>query len=206
MKKVLMVSAAMAVCAAGSAQALELKPYAGVGVGSMIMNTSVTGPASSFAQQKYLPGFFLRAGVDLNKNFAVEFRTGLSTSASKFWPANTAQMPANFTWGNKVRNFYSGFVKAQTRIDEGRIYLLGGLSTVDIESTITSSVNGSMQTTNNTAYSIGVGFDVALNKESDVGIEYLIYQMDRPMNSGLPAGNQTTYTLQGLNLLYTHHY
>ncbi len=140
-----------------TAQAKDIQPYAGVGIG---MFTTDLGFG---AKAKNAVGFYINGGVDINHYFGAELRIG--SVGSK----------AIDTFGSKFKTdlFTSYLGKLQYPFTpEAKIYALLGASTAkgSISGPATSNSSSTQM-----SLSYGAGFSYTVADSINIGIEYMVY-------------------------------
>jgi len=162
------------------AQAFDFKPYAGVGLGSVIIDAGLGG-------QNAFAGYGI-VGADLHENYGVEVRFGTSgkTSGTVTVPAGvidtcgegcfvpiTAPTPANIS----VDWFVSYLLKLQYPVsDLFKVYGVVGGTTLKSKFAFTSPVSGvTTLHSQNTTLSYGGGFEYGLGNQWTMGVDATIY-------------------------------
>ncbi|MBF0282729.1 MAG: porin family protein [Zetaproteobacteria bacterium] len=188
-----------------SAQAAEIKPYVGMGVGAFTITSKASGPGYGYSQKNTVMGTFAKAGVDFNDYVGFEVRAGISNNASKDWPASTnANYPNGFTWSNKVQFFSSYLFKVQERIDHWGVYVLGGATQAKYQGRVAATVNPSTSTVGKIAYTIGIGTDYDITDHFRVEAEYISYQLNQSTQDFTTGSTKSGF--QSANLNVSYHY
>jgi len=163
MKKALLISTALLLAQANTAQAIEIEPYAGVGLGVFEMDPG--------ANKKAKVGGFVFAGANLHEYFATEFRVGLTGTEER------EELSLSLTEAFKVNWFVSAFAKPKIEIADGvELYALVGLTTINTSHTPTGSAI--QTTTSSTGLSYGVGGSYHFNEKFTIGMEWARYATD----------------------------
>ena len=163
--------------AALPAQAFDFKPYAGVGLGEVIVDAGLGGK-TAFAGYGIL-------GADLHENYGVEIRFGSTsrTTGSVVVPQgfqNAVLSPAPIPANISVDWFVSYLLKLQYPIDDQfRIYGLVGGTTLKSRFAFTAPIPPLtiVETVHktNTTLSYGGGIDYNLGNQWLVGVDAMIY-------------------------------
>jgi len=186
--------------AALPAQAFEFNPYAGVGLGAVIIDAGLGGK-NAFA------GYGI-VGANLHENYGVEVRVGTSGKTSgtvtvptgNFEETNfgnipiTAPTPANISldW------FVAYLLKLQYPVsDLFKVYGVVGGTTIKSKFAFTSPVSG--RTTlhaQNTSFSFGGGFEYGLGNQWTVGVDGTVYANKATTTAG---ANYSGLDVWGIN-------
>jgi opacity protein-like surface antigen len=170
MKKIVRTAAIAATVAfglVGNAQAQDIQPYAGVGVGTFNLDAGF-GSAYAF-------GGFGLVGVDINEYAGVELRAGTTAKAS----VNVVSIPTE----NSIDYFFSYLAKLKLPVNEnlGFYGLLGG-TTLKTKFSV-PAVGASTNTS--TDFSYGAGIDYKIDDQMKVGAEWVQYS--KKANSASPT-------------------
>lgn len=162
-----------------NAQARDLQPYLGVGLGAFgleVKDNSIPGVA--FSQKNTVFGGFLKGGVDINDYIGAELRVGTTAQGSKAYAAN-ALMPGSpaFTYSMKAQYFISYLAKLQYPVSpEFRLYAMLGGTTARLKNNISvpglTTVPGAVT---KTGFSFGAGGDYAIDDQFSLGAEWMQY-------------------------------
>jgi len=142
-----------------TAQAKDIQPYAGVGIG---MFTTDLGFG---AKAKNAVGFYINGGADINHYFGAELRIGSVGSKTI----------DTFVAGSKFKTdiFISYLGKLQYPFTpEAKVYALLGATTVKGSISGPATSNNSSTQTN---LSYGAGFSYTVADSINIGIEYMLY-------------------------------
>jgi hypothetical protein len=172
--------------AALPAQAVDFKPYAGVGMGSFIIDAGV-GSENAFGGYGIL-------GADLHENYGVELRFGTTgnTGGTVTVPQGTLVctegcqtiiLPTPTPATISVDWFVAYLFKLQYPIAEaGRIYGLVGATT--LKSKLNFPALGRTGHTTKTTFSFGGGADYGLGNQWRLGLDAMVYANDADTNAG----------------------
>lgn len=159
MKKLMAIAAALLAMQAGSANATEIKPFVGVGVGVFELD-----PGQN--KQTTIGGYGV-VGAKLHQYFSAEFRAGLTGPHER---EEVGPLTETF----KVDWFVSLLAKPQIEVVEN-VELYGLLGATSISTSITP-LNSVVQTTvTNTALTFGLGGSYQLNDKLRFGAEWVRY-------------------------------
>ena len=143
-----------------NAQAGDIKPYAGIGIGSF------TTDYGTGIKSKSSIGGFLQAGVNVNPYIAAELRIGGVSSSNVSAPATPGTT-------SKVNSFVSYLVKPQFPVAEHtKVYALIGATTEKVSLTVPGFGTGS---STKTQISFGGGVAYKLQNNLSIGAEYVQY-------------------------------
>ena len=163
MKKVLLMSAALLLAQANTAQAIEIEPYAGIGLGVFEIDPG--------ANKKTKIGGFVFAGANLHEYFATEFRVDLTGTEER------EELSLSLTESFKVNVFVSAFAKPKIEIADGiELYGLVGVTTISTSHTPTGS--NARTSITNTGLSYGLGGSYRYNDKFTIGMEWARYATD----------------------------
>ncbi|HKI60760.1 MAG TPA: outer membrane beta-barrel protein [Mariprofundaceae bacterium] len=163
--------------AALPAQAFEFNPYAGVGLGEVIVDAGLGGK-TAFA------GYGI-VGADLHENYGFEVRFGTTgkTGSVVTVPAGLSggevQVPTTAPTTAKISVdwFVSYLLKLQYPVsDLFKVYGVVGGTTLKSKFAFTSPVNGATALhATNTTLSYGGGFEYGLGNQWTVGVDATVY-------------------------------
>lgn len=166
------------VLGATTAQANDIKPYAGFSVGSFDFNVNAYGLSDSGSGV----GYFGMLGADFNKYLGAELRIGTATLAPVF--GLNYSLPA----------FFSLLGKVQVPVADGfRLYALAGFTSADLWT------SGGFSNTE-TGLSFGAGASYSLDDQYSVRAEWVRYWNDV---SPAPSVN---VTVDGLAVSVVYHF
>ncbi len=179
MKKLLLMSTALLLAQASTAQATEIEPYAGIGLGLFEMDPG--------ANKKSTFGGFGFAGANLHEYFAAELRAGATGSQQR------EELAVVLSEEFKVNWFVSAFAKPKIEVSDGiELYGLLGVTTISSSHTPTGPV---IQTTkSSTGLSYGVGGSYRFNDKFTVGMEWVRYSTDAD------AATKNTTSYKGMDV------
>ncbi|MDQ6998719.1 MAG: outer membrane beta-barrel protein [Mariprofundus sp.] len=183
MKKILLMTTALLLTQANAAQAIEIEPYAGIGLGIFELEPG--------ANKKTTIGGFGFVGANLHEYFATEFRVG--TTGAEQREERTIVLSEEF----QVNWFVSAFAKPKIEVADGfELYALAGFSTVNASHTPANSL---IKTTkSSTGFSYGLGGTYRYNDRFTIGMEWARFssKADLPTKntsfSGLDVNGFTT--------------
>lgn len=187
MKTFLTMAAASIIVAfaAVNAQATEMKPYVGIGLGTFTTDFGSGVKASSAF------GGFLKGGADFNPYIGAELRIGGIKSSTI---SNTGGV------SSKV-SFISYLIKPQFPIaEQASIYGLIGATTAKV--TVTGGGNPTTSQTK-TQVSFGAGFEYRIQDAISIGAEYVQYS-----NKGDTGGNSNNFKakIRGISATANYHF
>jgi len=179
MKKALLIGTALFMAQANTAQAIEIEPYAGVGVGLFELEPG--------GNKKSTFGGFGFAGANLHEYFAAEFRVGATGSQER------EELAIVLSEAFKVNWFVSAFAKPKVEIADGiELYGLVGITTISTSHTPNGSA---IQTTkSSTGLSYGVGGSYRFNDKFTIGMEWARYSTDAD------AATKNTTSFNGMDV------
>ncbi len=180
MKKVLFMSTALLLAQANTAQAIEIEPYAGIGVGLFEMDPG--------ENKKSTIGGFGFVGANLHEYFATEFRAGLTG-------VHEREELGPLTETFKVNWFVSAFAKPKIEVAEG-LELYGLVGVTNIQTAITPLNSIVEATSNNTSLSFGVGGSYRFNDKFTVGMEWVRYST----NADVATKNSVAGSFNGMDV------
>ncbi|EAU54304.1 porin family protein [Mariprofundus ferrooxydans] len=183
MKRVL-IGATMIMAGGVTAQAQDIKPYAGIGIGVFGLEYKEPG----FAQKNNVFGGFGKFGVDINDYFGGELRLGATGQGDKTYPTGTLGAPAPFTVGLKSDYFISYLAKFQYPVSpDFRLYALAGATTGKFSRPITLGVLTLHSAATKTGFSYGFGGDFTVNDQVSVGAEWMQYWTNVEVGANMKA-------------------
>jgi len=152
------------------AQGLDVKPYAGIGIGMFGLEAKGANGVT-YNQNSTVFGGFGKFGVDVGDYFGAELRIGSTGSGTETMAAGTFGVGSAFNSTIKMKQFVSYLGKVQYPISQDlRVYgLFGGTTAKFQQSDKFSTESGSK-----TGFSYGFGGEYALGKLS-VGGEWVQY-------------------------------
>lgn len=157
-----------------TAQAGEIKPYVGVGVG--LFETDLGFGLKS----KSAVGYYIHGGADFNDYIGAQLRIG-SVSSKTINAATAAKFKTNF--------FVSELAKFQYPVtSDAKVFALLGATTYK------GSISGpttSNSSTTKTTFSYGAGFSYTVEDTIDIGFEYMAYS---PKTKATQTGGVVTTT------------
>jgi len=167
------------------AQAIDFKPYAGVGAGGFVIDAGL-GSETAF-------GGFGILGADLHENYGIEFRIGRTGDTGGTVIVPTTQEPiensgpivllvptpatVSIDW------FVSYLFKPQYTLAEGlRVYGLLGATTLN--SNFSFGTLGRTGHSTDTTFSFGGGIDYRLGNQWLVGVDAMVYANEANTDPG----------------------
>jgi len=175
MKRFILIAAALLFAGASTAQAQDIKPYAGLAFGAFGVEESEPG----FNQKSTVFGGYGKLGLDFNEYIGAEVRIGATSSGSAGYPAGTLGSPVAFNVALSAQNFFSYLVKLQYPVAEDfRVYGLIGGTTAKFKLDV--SVLGLTGTTSKTktGFSYGGGGEYFVSDKISIGAEWVQYWTD----------------------------
>jgi len=183
MKKSIIAVATVLLSTAGAAQAQDIKPYAGIGVGMFGLELKAPG----VNQKNSVLGGYAKFGADFNDYIGAELRIGTTGTGTSSYPIGTPvtispgltiPSPIPFSFSMKADYFISYLAKPQIKVaDDFRVYgLLGGTTarvTGDFSVAGIPGVSGTML-----GFSYGAGAEYKLADRLNVGAEWVQYWTD----------------------------
>jgi len=171
MKKILTAAMFTLLALPSVANATDIKPYAGIGIGGYSIDTGgSTGTQTTF-------GGFGQFGADIGDYFGAELRLG--TSGKTSYSSGGANIDINLDYA------FSYLGKIQAPITESiRIYTLLGGTTGQVTGKINTpgfvfAASGTNTlSTSKTSFSFGGGFDFKIQDRLSIGAEYMRYYKD----------------------------
>jgi len=169
---------AMVLAGSASAQAQELKVYAGAGIG--VFGLELKESTLPLNQKNTVFGGYAKAGVELNDIVALEVRAGsLGTGDRQYAvnalgtgsPAQKIQLTTDFFLSYLARFQY---IPAQ----DMHLYAMLGATTARFKMTVTPAVPNANVIANKTGVSFGFGGAYDLNENLSVGGEWMQYWTD----------------------------
>jgi len=178
MKKILLIASATMAMNAGAAVAVEMKPYAGVGVGLFELDPGQNKQATF--------GAFAFAGADLHEYLAAELRVGRT---GQYEREELGPLTETF----QVNWFASALVKPKIELFDGfdAYALLGATS---INSSITPVNSIVQQSVTKTALTYGLGAQYHYNNQLSAGVEWVRY------STNADAATKNTVAYKGLDV------
>ncbi|MDX8395470.1 MAG: porin family protein, partial [Mariprofundaceae bacterium] len=155
-----------------TAQAADIKPYIGAGLGLFTSdyNGGVPGKASNAV------GFYINGGADFHDYIGAELRIG-SVGSKKMSGAAYIKTSSK----SKIDYFFSYLVKPQVPITpEASIYALIGATTAKA----TLSSNNGTGTATKTRMTFGAGFKYVVADQIGLGLEYVSYLSSNKATTG----------------------
>lgn len=161
--------------AAGAAQARDVKPYAGAGLGFFGLEYKEPG----FNQKNTVFGGFIKVGADINEYLGAEVRLGGTTEGTQSYPAGTLGGVIPFDFSLSGDYIFSYLLKLQFPVTgDFRIYGLAGGTTAKLSRKLNVPVAGVTlinDSATNTGISYGVGADYLLSNQLSAGVEWVQY-------------------------------
>jgi len=190
-RSILTAAMVLAVGHSANAQAIELQPYAGAGIGIYGLELKELG----LSQKSSAFGGFVKAGIDIDKYFGAELRFGTTGSNSKTYSPGTSiggvvyAVPAEVSLS--ATSFLSYFAKARYPLsDNVEVYgLLGGTLT-KAKVTIAAPLTTEMVRKRVSGFSYGAGGQMQISEKFSVGFEWMQYLSNvgvTDMVTGTPA-------------------
>jgi len=154
-----------------TAQAQDIKPYAGVGLGYFAFDVGLGyGTMSTI-------GYFGQIGADFGDYFGAELRAGATQEADKTVGGINLKL--------KLSSFISYLGKLQYPVsDQLKIYALAGGTTAKATATASVPSLAASASTTTTAGSFGGGVSFNANDNIRVGAEWMRYASDTSAFSG----------------------
>ncbi len=178
MKKLLLMTATLLFLQANAAQAADIKPYAGIGLGVFELDPG--------ASKKAKFGGFGFAGLDLHELFATEFRVGFASPQER---EELGPLVESF----KMNWFFSLLGKPKVEIADGvELYGLLGLTTMS--TSITPANSFAQRSVTKTGVSFGLGGIYHYNSKLSVGMEWIRYA------TNAEAATKNTTIFKGLDV------
>jgi len=175
MKRVI-IAVILTWCVVAPSQAIEFKPYSGVGFG--IFNLKAEALGSS--QNNVVAGGFAKFGVDVGDYLGFELRAGKTGSGTKAYTARAFGLTIPFSVKLSTDYFLTYLVKLQMPERHGwkdgwRSYGLIGATTA--KGKIQGSVIGFSATADatKTGLSYGGGVEYKFNNNMSAGVEFISY-------------------------------
>lgn len=179
MRKLLMVMAAMT-CMSAAAQAQNMQPYAGLGLGVFGVEEKEPG----FNQKSTTFGGYAKFGVDVNDFVGAELRIGATSKGTKSWPAGTLGSPVPFDVSLSADNLIAYLVKLQYPVTpDVRLYALVGATTSKIKLSVSAGAATASASKSKTGFSYGFGGEYFVNPQISVGGEWVQYLTDVKLNT-----------------------
>ncbi|TLS67199.1 porin family protein [Mariprofundus erugo] len=179
MKKIV-VGAAMMLMGGAAAQAQDMAPYAGVGIGAFGLEYQEPG----LNQKNTVFGGYGKFGIDVNDYFGVELRLGATTKGSKSYAVGSLGSAVPFSLSFKDDYFLSYLAKLQYPASQDfRVYAMLGATSASIKRT--SGALGINDSAKKTAFSYGVGADFNVTEQISAGAEWMQYWNNVTVGSGI---------------------
>jgi len=176
MIKKIISSAIIAWCMVAPSQAIEFKPYSGIGVGVFDLKAEALGSS----QNNVVAGGFAKVGVDVGDYFGFELRAGKTGSGTKAYTARAFGLSIPFSVKLSTGYFLTYLVKLQMPESHGwkdgwRTYGLIGATTA--KGKIQGSTIGFSATADatKTGLSYGGGIEYKFNDNMSAGVEFISY-------------------------------
>jgi len=167
MKKYILIATALLFAGTSVAQAQDIKPYAGVAVGTFSLDFGL-GSKSAI-------GGFVFLGADLHENIAIEARVGTAANASYL-----GIIDYGVDW------MVSCFAKPQFQVADGfNVYALLGGTTMKTQ--FGSNLPGTLSNTS-TDFSYGAGIELNVSDQQSIGVEWVQYSKNANINSPVFPG------------------
>jgi len=185
MKRLLIAMAAM-VAMSGVAQAQDIKPYAGIGIGAF--GVEVKDSSVGLNQKNTVFGGYAKFGVDFTDYLAVELRVGATGTGTKTYPAGTFGIPATFDVKLSSDYFISYLAKLQYPVAQDfRVYALVGGTTAKAKMGVSVVGLNFTQSKSKTGFTYGFGGEYNLNDQLSIGGEWVQYWTNVKMDNTTKA-------------------
>jgi len=168
------------VVSVSSAQAFEIKPYMGIGLGSF--NLEYLEPGLDHSGTTW--GVFVKGGADFNRFVGAELRLGRTGERSTSFGAGTIGSATPFGITTQVDYFFSYLGKPHFSFND-RINIYGLAGGTAARFRIKPSGTGLSLTSKalKTAFSYGLGAQYKFAPRGVIGVEWVAYSIDTVLGS-----------------------
>jgi len=180
MKKNTIAALAALLVTTSAANAQDMKPYIGVGMGVFGLEVKDSTPGFALTQKNNVFGGFFKAGVDINEYIGAELRVGTTANGKTSYPTGTlgATVPFDITLQNDY--FFSYLGKLQFPASQDfKLYALIGATTAKFTPQVSAlGLTFTGNSVTKTGFSYGVGGEFNVNDQMSIGAEWVQYWTD----------------------------